>query len=184
MIRCETSLCQKSYCKKKKICVMISTFFLIEGASAKFCHQFHFVCLVILSEPYYTLLVLYRQSCCSQDVDVEAVYCKTGHTLTQRSVQCIVKYNIQKSTAYYAQYGAMQRAIYAHCSAVQWMGWRERLYDCSVSLIEQQMVSRAEHGGDTRSYQLFNERPLRSRPILLSYFLFLIFYFFLSSSFF
>ena len=45
---------------------------------------------------------------------------------------------------------------------------RERLYDCSVALIVQQMARRRsrEEGGDTRSYQLFNERPGRSRPIL------------------
>ena len=51
---------------------------------------------------------------------------------------------------------------------------RERLYDCSVALIVQQMARRRsrEEGGDTRSYQLFNERPGRSRPILHNFWFF------------
>ena len=48
-------------------------------------------------------------------------------------------------------------AVYWWCSTTTGRG-RERLYDCSVSLIEQQMASRSAR---TRSYQLFNER-LRS----------------------
>ena len=178
--------------------VMIGTRFLIEGGqilpSVPFCpprypirafynsFPIRALCTVVfLSEP--CVQQFFYQSLVYNSFSV--MYCKAIDFITVQTL-------IQRSVQYRCQYSAKyQSTVYMH-TVQRRMGGRERLYDCSVSLIEQQMASRAEQGGDTRSYQLFNERPLRSRPILHnSSFLFLIldflflfvFFFFLIFSF-